>query len=155
MPSTRNHKTKKPDAPHPAKNNSAPSKPEQLQIATLETNDTPDGPGDALRNQWASIVAEFDSNIEAFTAYVDEARERIERNHGWTGGTDLLRTFINDSGFVTPKGNDFRVTHGHDTVWLREVCRRWPDVAPHILPTLKPSKFDTFYPDLFGGEDNA
>lgn len=110
---------------------------------------------DALRNKWAGIVSVMDENRDAFAAYVDAIRKRIERSHGWTGGTDYLRSFINDGGFVTPTGDDFRVTHGYDTVWCREVCRRWPDVAPHILPTLKASKFDVFYPDLFKGDEGV
>ena len=106
---------------------------------------------DELRNQWASVVAEYDRNLTAFNAYVADVREQVERNHGWVGGTDHLRAFIRNGRFVTDEGTTFKVTHGHDAVWCREVCRRNPDVAPHILPTLRPSKFDVFYPDLFGG----
>ena len=106
---------------------------------------------DELRNQWASVVAEYDRNLTAFNAYVADVREQVERNHGWVGGTDHLRAFIRNGRFVTDEGTTFKVTHGHDAVWCREVCRRNPDVAPHILPTLRPSKYDVFYPDLFGG----
>jgi len=108
-------------------------------------------PNDELRNQWASIVAEFDQNARVFNAYVADIRLRIAFDNGWTGGTDHLRAFVRNGRFITSRGTTFKVTHGHDAVWCREVCRRNPDVAPHILPTLRPSKFDVFYPDLFGG----
>ena len=100
---------------------------------------------DHLRNEWAHIVAVFDRNIDAFTAYVADVRERIAEDNGWTGGTDHLRNFIRDGRFVTPEGTTFKVNHNHGAVWCREVCKRWPDVAPHILPTLRHSKFDVFY----------
>lgn len=99
----------------------------------------------SLRNEWAHIVAVFDANLPAFVAYVESVRERVRENHGWTGGTDHLRNFIRDGRFVTPEGTTFKVNHNHGAVWCREVCKRWPDVAPHILPTLRRSKFDTFY----------
>ena len=146
------NKPNTPDAPQSAKISDAPSiAGEQLQIAALVpdfstiSDADADAPSDALRNQWAAIVAEFDRNIEAFTAYVEDVREHIRRDNGWTGGTDHLRAFIRNGRFVTDKGTTFKVTHGHDAVWCREVCKRWPDVAPHILPTLRPSKFDVFY----------
>lgn len=104
---------------------------------------------DPVRNKWAHIVAEFDRNIEAFVAYVADVRRRTEQSNGWTGGTDHMRAFIRGGRFITPEGEVFKVTHGYDAVWCREVCRRWPDVAPHILPTLKKSMYDRFYPDLF------
>lgn len=137
--------TNTPDAPHPAKNDSAPSTPEQLQIAALASHDTPAAPSDHLRNQWVSIVAEFDRNIGAFTAYVEDVREHIKHNNQWAEGTDHLRQFIREGRFVTPEGSTFKVCHGHDAVWCREICKRWPDIAPHIMPALRSSKFDRFY----------
>lgn len=124
---------------------------EQLQIAALVTkNDTTTEPSDALQNQWAHIVAVMDANPDAFAAYVAAIRERIARSHGrWVGGTDYLRHFLRDGRFVTPDGDTFKVTHGYDTVWCREICHRWPDIAPHVLPTLRASRFDVFYPELF------
>lgn len=123
---------------------------EQMQFAALAPlDDTTNEPSDALRNKWAHIVAVMDANPDAFSAYVAAIRERIAKNSSWHGGTDFMRYFLRDGHFVTPEGDTFKVTHGYDTVWCREVCRRWPDVAASILPTLKPSRFDLLYPDLF------
>ena len=125
--------------------------------ATQETNGTPLSKADTnpksitdpVRNKWAHIVAVMNANTEAFEKYVADVRGRIERDNGWAGGTDHMRAFIRGGRFITPEGDVFKVTHGYDAVWCREVCRRWPDVSPHILPTLKKSKYDRFYPDLF------
>ena len=110
---------------------------------------------DALRSEWAHAVALFDENLPVFEGYVAVVRRRIERDNGWTGGTDFLREFIRSRHFVTASGDEFKANHNHSAVWCREVCRRWPDVAPHILPRLRPSRFDVFYPDLFGSDAEA
>lgn len=133
--------TNTPDAPQSAKILDAPSTSTATKGGTIHQSTSTDH----LRNQWAHVVAEFDRNIDAFTAYVADVRERIAEDNGWTGGTDHLRNFIRDGRFISAEGNHFKVNHNHCAVWCREVCKRWPDVAPHILPTLRASKFDRFY----------
>ena len=122
----------------------------QMQIASLATpEDTTTEPSDALRNRWAHAVALMDANLPAFEAYVADIRKRIAEGRRWIGGSDHMRHFLREGHFITPEGDEFRVSHCNDAIWCREVCRRWPDVAASILPTLKPSRFDLLYPDLF------
>lgn len=144
--SSRNNQTRRAESRQSQQHD---GKAEQLQIAALASHDTPTDaatePSDALRNKWTSIVATFDANLQAFKECTEHIRESIKRDERFTFGSDALRSFISRGGFVTPQGTSFCVVHGHDAVYLRELCKRWPDVAPAILPTLHRSRFDDFY----------
>lgn len=122
--------------------------PNSEQCADIDHLD-PDSTTDVLRHQWASIVACMDSCPQAFAAFVADVLAHVAKDEHWTCGSDALRRFIGSKDYTDARGRTFRVRHGHDAVYLRELCRRHPDIAPHIAPRLHRSRYDAFYSDEY------
>ena len=128
----------KPGAPHPAKNADAPS-----TSTTTEGGTSPqDTISTALRAEWAGIVAVMDSCPDAFAAFVADAHRHIAADEHWQFGSGTLRDFVGNS-YVASDGSTFALNHSHDAVFIRELCRRHPDLAPHVRT--RASKFDAIY----------
>lgn len=102
-----------------------------------------DNISDTLRAKCQRIIRRMDECPQAFAAFVAHISERIAANPMWTCGSDELRRFIGGKEFTDSKGRTFSVRHGHDAVFMRELCRRHPNIAPHIR--LHRSRYDAIY----------
>lgn len=100
-----------------------------------------DSTPDPRHAEWRRWVDSYQRNHGVMVQLASHFREQVA-NHRHIG-SDEANAFLRANDFTDAEGGEFKVNHNGVSTYMRELCREFPDLAPHIR--LRKSPFDRFY----------